>query len=97
MHEFPAMNMLIGFLMLVVAVEMTVRSLPEVYMERALKFVASSLESTCHVEFYLIWVQHLLTAYGPTLQANSREAQVTPILLTLQKNLTKKYEELEKM
>lgn len=78
-------------------VEMTVRSLPEVYLERALKFVASSLESTHHIEFYLIWVQHLLTVYGSTLQASSREAQVTPILLTLQKNLTKKYEELSKI
>lgn len=83
--------------MLVVAVEMTVRSLPGAYLERALKFVASSLESTRHIEFYLIWVQHLLTVYGTTLQANSRESQVTPILLTLQKNLTKKYEELAKM
>jgi periodic tryptophan protein 2 len=83
--------------MLVVTVEMTVRSLPEVYLERALKFVASSLESTRHIEFYLLWVQHLLTTYGSTTQSNSREAQVTPILLTLQKNLTKKYEELAKM
>jgi periodic tryptophan protein 2 len=83
--------------MLFIAVEMTVRSLPEVYLVRALKFVASSLECTRHIEFYLIWVQHLLTTYGSTMQANSREAQLTPILLTLQKNLTKKYEELAKM
>lgn len=83
--------------MLVVTVELTVRSLPEVYMERTLKFVASSLESTRHVEFYLIWIQHLLTAYGPTFQVHLKQAQVMPILLTLQKNLTKKYEELAKM
>jgi len=73
-------------------VEITVRSLPEVYMERTLKFVASSLESTHHVEFYLIWIQHLLTACGPRVQS-----QMTPILLTLHKNLTKKYEELAKL
>jgi len=78
--------------MLVVAVGITVRSLPEVYMERTLKFVASSLESTHHVEFYLIWIQHLLTACGPRVQS-----QMTPILLTLHKNLTKKYEELAKL
>jgi periodic tryptophan protein 2 len=78
--------------MLIVAVEITVRSLPEVYMERTLKFVASILESTRHVEFYLIWVHHLLTAYGPRVQS-----QLMPILLTLQKNLTKKYEELAKL
>ncbi|XP_021930925.1 periodic tryptophan protein 2 homolog isoform X2 [Zootermopsis nevadensis] len=80
-----------------VDVELTVRSLPEVYMERTLKFVASSLESTRHVEFYLIWIQHMLTAYGPTFQVHLKQAQVMPILLTLQKNLTKKYEELAKI
>jgi periodic tryptophan protein 2 len=83
--------------MFIITVEMTVRSLPELYMERTLKFVASGLESTHHVEFYLIWVQYLLTAYGPTFQADSKQAHVMPILLTLQKNLTKKYEELAKM
>ena len=72
--------------------EITVRSLPEAYMERTLKFVASVLESTQHVEFYLIWVQHLLTAYGPRVSAH-----VMPTLLTLYKNLTKKYEELAKL
>jgi hypothetical protein len=61
-------------------------------MERTLKFVASILESSHHVEFYLIWVQHLLTACGSRVQS-----QLTPILLTLQKNLTKKYEELAKV
>ncbi|KAJ4452083.1 hypothetical protein ANN_03599 [Periplaneta americana] len=78
-------------------VELTVRSLPEAYMERTLKFVASSLESTCHIQFYLMWVQHILTVHGPVLQAHSKKAQVMPIFLTLQKNLTKKYEDLAKM
>jgi periodic tryptophan protein 2 len=83
--------------MFLITVEMTVRSLPEVYVERTLKFVASSLESTRHLDFYLIWIQHLLTAHGPMLQAHSKQAQVVPILLTLKKNLTRKYEELAKM
>ncbi|XP_069680364.1 periodic tryptophan protein 2 homolog [Periplaneta americana] len=78
-------------------VELTVRSLPEAYMERTLKFVASSLESTCHIQFYLMWVQHILTVHGPVLQAHSKKAQVMPIFLTLQKNLTKKYEDLAKI
>ncbi|KAJ9599045.1 hypothetical protein L9F63_010502, partial [Diploptera punctata] len=75
-------------------VELIVRSLPEEYMERTLRFVASSLESSQHIEFYLIWIQHLLTLHGPQLQAHSKKAQVMPIMLTLQKNLTRKYEDL---
>ncbi|PSN57496.1 Periodic tryptophan protein 2 [Blattella germanica] len=78
-------------------VEIIVRSLPEEYMERTLKFVASALETTQHIEFYLIWIQHLLTIHGPKLQEHSKRSQVIPTMLALQKNLTRKNEELSKI
>jgi len=76
-------------------VELTVRGLPAMYAERVLKFVAPALEGTRHVEFYLLWVQNLLTTHGQHLkQTGSRS---TPLLLSLQKSLTRRYEDLSKL
>nr|KAF6477852.1 hypothetical protein HJG59_010759 [Molossus molossus] len=47
-------------------------SLPELYVEKVLEFLASSFEVSCHLEFYLIWTQKLLMGHGQKLK--SREA-----------------------
>nr|CAD7266533.1 unnamed protein product [Timema shepardi] len=79
-------------------VELTVRSLPESYVERTLKHVSVALESTRHIEFYLQWVQCLLTNHGPRLRAAKvTRPGVVPVLNTLHKNLARRHDELSKI
>ncbi|CAG2060245.1 unnamed protein product [Timema podura] len=79
-------------------VELTVRSLPEPYVERTLKHVSVALESTRHIEFYLQWVQCLLTNHGPRLRAaKATRPGVVPVLNTLHKNLARRHDELSKI
>lgn len=77
------------------SVELTARSLPAIYADRVLKFVAPNMEGTRHVQFYLLWVQHLLTAHGQHLRQMG--AQATPLLLSLQKSLNRRHEDLSKL
>lgn len=51
------------------AVELVCSSLPEPYVEKALEFLAASLETSRHLEFYLIWAQKLLVLHGQRLKA----------------------------
>lgn len=44
-------------------------SLPEVYVDKALEFLASSFEASRHLEFYLTWTQKLLMAHGQKLKS----------------------------
>lgn len=50
-------------------VEVVSSSLPELYVEKVLEFLASSFEVSCHLEFYLIWTQKLLLAHGQKLKS----------------------------
>lgn len=74
-------------------VELIVSNLSAKYVERLLAIIANHLEASPHLEFYLMWVQHLLTVHGPKLNAQVN----MPGLLALQKSLHRKYEELSKM
>lgn len=67
---------------------LTVRSLPEVYLEKLLKFVAAILESSRHLEFYVTWAVEILQYLKTPAQTS---------LIHLQRNLNKKYNELAKM
>ncbi|XP_078051731.1 periodic tryptophan protein 2 homolog isoform X2 [Augochlora pura] len=74
-------------------IDLTVAALPEIYVEKVLKFVAAELESSKHIHFYLLWIESILTTHGPRINS----ALQMPILLMLQKNMQKKYDELSKM
>ncbi|XP_046624301.1 periodic tryptophan protein 2 homolog [Neodiprion virginianus] len=74
-------------------IELTITSLPDVYVERVLKFVASELENTRHIHFYLIWINAILTRQGSKINSTVQ----MPVLLTLQKNMQRKYDELSKI
>ncbi|XP_049791974.1 periodic tryptophan protein 2 homolog isoform X1 [Schistocerca nitens] len=76
---------------------LAVQSLPLPYVEKMLKFLAEMVESSRHLEFYLIWVQTLLTLHGQRLQNPSSHSTVTSFLIRLQKNLNKKYQDLMKI
>jgi periodic tryptophan protein 2 len=52
-----------------ISVEVVSTSLPEVYVEKVLEFLASSFEASRHLEFYLIWTQKLLMTHGQRLKA----------------------------
>lgn len=72
---------------------MTTSNLADVYIERTLKFLAAELESTVHIHFYLMWIETILTRSGHKINSASQK----PILLTLEKNMQRKYDELSKM
>jgi len=65
----------------------------DIYVEKVLKFIASELESTKHIHFYLLWIETILTKHGSRINA----AFQMPTLLTLNKNLQKKYDDLNRM
>lgn len=73
---------------LLLTVKLCVATLLPVYSDKLTVFVASALENTRHVEFYLEWLQSLVTRNG---------SQPTPTLLLIHKNLSAKYQQLAKM
>ncbi|XP_012232202.1 periodic tryptophan protein 2 homolog [Linepithema humile] len=73
--------------------ELTTTSIPDVYIEKLLKFIASELESTRHIHFYLLWVETILTKHGSRINS----ALQMPVLLMLHKNMQKKYDDLSKI
>ncbi|RUS87693.1 hypothetical protein EGW08_004534 [Elysia chlorotica] len=74
---------------------MIVESLSDVYVDKLLAFIGHMLEGTAHVEFYLLWLMPLLTSHGPRLKQRSQ--QVMTSLRTLQRNISRKYDELRKI
>jgi periodic tryptophan protein 2 len=54
-------------------VKLIAKQLPKVYVPAMLRFVASHLEGSPHVEFDLIWVGALLTSHGRWLRERSGE------------------------
>ena len=50
-------------------VEVISSSLPDLYVEKVLEFLASSFEVSRHLEFYLIWTQKLLMVHGQKLKS----------------------------
>jgi len=73
--------------MVSIIVELTVVSLSKIYAEKICKHIAIVLLSTKHIEFYVQWVKNLLNCHQPH----------QTIVLTLQKNLTKRYTDLSKV
>ncbi|NXP99440.1 PWP2 protein, partial [Vidua macroura] len=49
-------------------VDVVCSSLPDLYVEKLLEFLASAFETSCHLEFYLIWAQKLLMLHGQKLK-----------------------------
>ncbi|KZC03862.1 Periodic tryptophan protein 2 like protein [Dufourea novaeangliae] len=74
-------------------IDLIVSSLPDIYVEKVLQFIASELELTRHIHFYLLWIESILTTHGPKINS----ALQMPILLMLQKNMQKKYDDLSKI
>ena len=77
------------------AVAVICQQLADVYVDKVLRFVASQLEASRHIDFYLTWCQRLLVIHGPKLK--QRASDVMPTVRALQKNLTRRSTELGKV
>ncbi|KAL0273025.1 UNVERIFIED_CONTAM: hypothetical protein PYX00_005802 [Menopon gallinae] len=75
------------------AIQLCASSFPAAYVTRCLKFIATILESTRHLEFYLLWIRHMLTVHG----AKIKGPDSLPVLLALQKFMKKSQDELGKI
>eukprot|EP00051_Salpingoeca_urceolata_P015317 m.198012 g.198012 ORF g.198012 m.198012 type:complete len:909 (+) comp18362_c0_seq2:64-2790(+) len=76
-------------------IQLLAQNLPRAYLERFIVFLATQLEGTRHLEFYLRWCQHVLNAHGVFLKEGG------PGLMTafwaLQKATTRHHETLSKL
>ncbi|XP_050415096.1 periodic tryptophan protein 2 homolog [Patella vulgata] len=76
-------------------IDVICQNLPNVYIDKLLNFIATQIESSAHIQFYLIWLQCLLMQHGPQLKQRSQSLMAT--LRSLQKNVTRKYEDISKI
>ncbi|KAI4500100.1 hypothetical protein M0802_004970 [Mischocyttarus mexicanus] len=70
-----------------------VRQMPDIYVEKILEFIAIQLESTRHIHFYILWIENILTNHGHKMTTILQ----MPLMLTLQKNMQKIYDDLSHM
>ncbi|KAF9971759.1 hypothetical protein BGZ73_005212 [Actinomortierella ambigua] len=76
-------------------VPLVARQLPTKYLERLLKFIASYMEDSPHLEFHLIWCTNLLISHGKYLKDHSGE--FLTVFRGLQKGVGKLHEDLAKV
>lgn len=65
------------------------------FVERCLTKIAVILETTQHLEFYLIWIKSLLTIHGINLKNSSFSSSLASILRLLQRNLKNHFDNLD--
>lgn len=58
------------------------------YVKRTLSFIANLLPNTRHLEFYLLWIKHILYKHGMTLKTSSSK-DVTSVVRALHQNIYK--------
>ncbi|XP_062866597.1 PWP2 small subunit processome component [Trichomycterus rosablanca] len=75
--------------------EVVASSLPDVYVEKLLYFLGSSLEKSRHLEFYLTWVNHLLIIHGQKLK--NRSSAILPTVQQLMKSIQRHHDDLSKL
>lgn len=79
----------------VASIDVLVNSMPDVYVDKLLAFVATQLDKSAHVEFYLMWVREIAFAHGTRIKLRSHEKHA--VLCLLEKAMTKKFDDLNKM
>lgn len=72
-------------------------SLPINYVEKLLLHLASSLEATVHIEFYMNWITCLLSQHTTLLKSNISAESLSSILRHLQQSITRPYQDLAKI
>ncbi|XP_042316227.1 periodic tryptophan protein 2 homolog [Sceloporus undulatus] len=76
-------------------IEVVSSSLPELYVEKLLEFLASSFEKSRHLEFYLTWTQKLLMLHGCKLKPRCNK--LLPTIQFLQRSIQRHFEDLSKL
>jgi len=74
-------------------VQLIVSDLPNRFIARLLLIVASGLDSSRHLEYYLFWIQHTLTIHGSKISGQKN----MPALLALEKSLLRRYGQISKL
>lgn len=54
-------------------IDLISRQLPEVYLERMMRFISSITEDSHHIEFNLLWIKSLLAYHGRYIVAHRRD------------------------
>ncbi|XP_012140709.1 periodic tryptophan protein 2 homolog isoform X2 [Megachile rotundata] len=79
------------------ALMMSLRLNEKLLIQRVIESIpltdTSELESTRHIHFYLLWIETILTKHGSKINSSLQ----MPILLMLQKNMQKKYDDISKI
>lgn len=79
----------------VISIDVLVNSMPDVYVDKLLAFVAGQIEKSAHLHFYLIWIRDIAFSHGTRIKLRSNEKHA--VLCMLEKAMTKKFEDLNKM
>ena len=80
------------FELILCSVQLIAQSLSAAYVEKMVEFLAIKLETSCHLQFYLTWCSHLLSAHGGYLKEHS--ASIMSKLRDLQKSIVEKHSDL---
>lgn len=79
----------------VASLSVLVSTLPDIYIDKLLSFIATQLERSAHVHFYLLWTQAILYQHGARMKSRAHEKLA--VLCALEKAMTKKFDDLSKM
>jgi periodic tryptophan protein 2 len=76
-------------------VELVLRGLPQVYIERLLPFLSDQVYSSPHIGYYMAWCTKLLSLYTQTIKSNSRA--LLSSITDLQKSISQRQSDLGQM
>lgn len=80
------------------SIDLTIKSLPIKYIELCLSSLASSLENTGHIEFYMLWCQSILHQHGLTLKSNySASSSISATFRFLHRVITRWSDDLQNL
>ncbi|KXT02233.1 hypothetical protein AC578_5079 [Pseudocercospora eumusae] len=74
---------------------LVVRDLPQVYLDRLLRFVAKEADQSPHLELNLLWTESLLSQHGRLLK--QRQGEYAEVVRMLQRAIAKVQGEIMKM
>ena len=77
------------------SIDLIVGSMSDTYVDKLMSFIATQIEKSAHIEFYLIWSQAILYKHGNRIK--QRALSKMAVLCNLEKSLTKKFDDLGKM
>ncbi|CAH1981259.1 unnamed protein product [Acanthoscelides obtectus] len=74
-------------------IELVILDLTEDYIKRLILIISGFIDNSRHLEYYICWAQQILTLHLPKINVQ----QNLPALLSLEKSMIRKYEQLSKI